>query len=166
MDNLNGFSATYQPMNQPNFYYQPQPNVPQPMYNTRWPQQNFNNNYPQQSNRQPVDGMKWVQGEAGAKAYTDLVPGVPTPLWDSDAPVIYIKTIDENGKPSTTILDYTERDISSKKDVSAVEYATIEQITSINESIASLKEQIEQIEHKIPAQNKNQQTQNNRRGNK
>jgi hypothetical protein len=62
---------------------------------------------------------------AGAKAYSNLQPGIPVALWDSDEKVIYIKSLDQTGKPSITIIDYTERDSDEQDNKqSSVEYAT------------------------------------------
>jgi len=68
-----------------------------------------------------------VQGESGAKAYV-LQNGSTLPLWDSEQQTIYIKSVDANGKPSMTILDYTERGADEQKveDKKSVEYATKE----------------------------------------
>lgn len=83
----NGFPIGYQPI--PQFYqpnYQPQQNIAQ----------NQNN------------GIIWVSGEAGAKAYL-VAPNTTVQLWDSDAQVVYIKSADASGMPSMKILDYTIR---------------------------------------------------------
>lgn len=64
---------------------------------------------PQQVQPQPPDnGIIWVQGEAGAKAYL-VAPGNTVQLWDSEDTVIYLKSADMSGMPSMRILDYTER---------------------------------------------------------
>ncbi len=52
--------------------------------------------------------MIWVQGEAGMKAYV-VARNSTVVLWDSENPVIYIKSADSSGKPTTRILDWTER---------------------------------------------------------
>lgn len=58
---------------------------------------------------QEVSGdMIWVQGIEGAKAYFVARDSMAI-LWDSENPVIYIKTADSSGIPTTRILDYTER---------------------------------------------------------
>lgn len=44
-------------------------------------------------------GMIWVQGEAAAKAYP-VAPGATVMLWDSEQPLIYIKTADPSGMPN------------------------------------------------------------------
>lgn len=62
---------------------------------------------PQAQNR--VNSSRvWVQGEGSAKAYI-VSRNTEQVLWDSEQPSIYIKTVDENGRPNTVILDYTIR---------------------------------------------------------
>lgn len=62
-------------------------------------------NQPQQPDN---GGIIWVQGEAGAKAYL-VAPGCTVQLWDSENPVIYLKSADMSGMPSMRVLDYIER---------------------------------------------------------
>lgn len=57
---------------------------------------------------QPAQSMIWVQGDAGAKSYL-VAAGNTVPLWDSENPCIYIKSVDASGVPSMRVLDYTER---------------------------------------------------------
>ena len=197
MDNYayNGFPATYQP----NYYYSP--TATQPIYNPRnWQQYNTTavTSYQQQqtqNNNQQVNNnsMVWVQGEAGAKAYV-LPPNTTLPLWDSEAQVIYIKSVDISGKPTMTILDYVDRNAPTEVDSVQTEYATKEQVemlnsqfTAINDKLAMLSEfvtkdqldflnthlddlgsQIEDIENRITSFGKSQQASatSNRRGNK
>ncbi len=194
MDNYNGFPATYQSNIQPNLYYQPTQTTP--IYSPRSWQQYYQQptstvNYQQQSNVNTA--MIWVQGESGAKSYV-LPNNTTLPLWDSESQTIYIKTVDQNGKPSMAILDYVERSEkgNDKQVVSEVEYATKEQIDKLNEQfstineklnsmakfvtedqlkdlnnhINNLGEQIDEIENRITSFGKPQPNNNNRRGNK
>lgn len=86
MDTLNQFKGQYQqPMQMPN---QPMQQAPT--------QQTASND------------IIWVQGEAGAKAYL-VAPNNTVTLWDSENPVIYIKSADASGIPSLRTLDWTER---------------------------------------------------------
>lgn len=77
-----------------NPYFQ-QANVPnyQPTY-----QQNVGYQYqkPTQNNEQ-TNTFQWVQGQSGAEAYL-LGPNQKVILMDSDAPVIYYKSTDMNGR--------------------------------------------------------------------
>lgn len=58
---------------------------------------------------QPTNGLIWVQGEAGAKAYP-VAPNTTVQLWDSENQIVYLKSADASGMPSMKILDYTIRD--------------------------------------------------------
>lgn len=73
--------------------YQPYPTIytGTPVYpvQRQFPQQNQNN---AQNNT-----FQWVQGQAGAEAYL-VAPGASVILMDSNAPVIYFKSADQNGR--------------------------------------------------------------------
>jgi len=59
---------------------------------------------------------------------------VPVALWDSEDQVIYIKSIDNTGKPSMTIIDYKERtQDDAKTETPKIEYATKEQVDSMKD---------------------------------
>lgn len=80
--------------NPPTFNYNPAP-LPQ---------------YPQPNNNSFV----WVQGEAAAKAYP-VAPNNRVMLMDSESPVLYIKSADSSGRPSTwQIFDLVERTTTSE----------------------------------------------------
>ena len=82
----NMFPMGYQQMN-----YQPM----------SYAQLQYNN---QQNQSEPI----WVSGEAGAKAFL-VAPNTTVQLWDSENPVIFLKSADASGMPSMKILDYTIR---------------------------------------------------------
>ena len=68
--------------------YQPQFTGYQPSYTRVLPQsQNVSQN----------NTFQWVQGRAGAEAYL-VAPGASVILMDSNAPVIYFKSADQNGR--------------------------------------------------------------------
>lgn len=69
---------------------------------------------PAQTPSQANNGLLWVQGEAGAKAYL-VAPNNTVTLWDSESPTIYIKSADINGMPSMRVLDFTERTTNAPK---------------------------------------------------
>ena len=82
-------------------------------YQYQTPQQQYmppqNNPQYQQPQSQQVESQRiWVQGESSAKAYI-VKNNTEQVLWDAEQPVIYIKTVDITGKPSTVTLDYTIR---------------------------------------------------------
>lgn len=66
----------------------------------------------QQPQQTQQNGIQWVQGEAGAKAY-NVTAGQSVLLMDSEGSTFYIKTCDASGMPSLRIFDYTERTAQS-----------------------------------------------------
>ena len=69
----------------PTFY----PSLTTPRSATQMPIQNNQNGSP--------NTFQWVQGQAGAEAYL-VAPGASVILMDSNAPVIYFKSADQNGR--------------------------------------------------------------------
>ena len=59
-------------------------------------------------------GFIWVQGEEGAKAYL-VAPDTTVTLWDSENPIIYIKSADRNGIPSMRVLEFKEKASKSQE---------------------------------------------------
>jgi len=53
-------------------------------------------------------GLLWVQGESGAKAYL-MAPNSTVMLMDSEDSVFYLKTTDNAGMPTLRTFDYKER---------------------------------------------------------
>lgn len=165
-NNYNGFpnNIYQQPMYQPNTYYQ---QMSRPSY------QAYQSNYvnTQQTTAMPayqqnIQGVNsngniiWVQGIAAAQAFSNLVPGVPVALWDSEEQTIYVKSIDQAGKPSMTILDYKDRNNNEKindkaGEMSTVEYITKEQFDNLNaefvtkDQISILNEQFSTLNEKL-----------------
>lgn len=90
-----------------------------PYYNPY--QQNY---YPTQPNvfptQQSVSPMQttsiiWVKGVGEAAAYP-VAPNNAVALWDSDAPVIYLKQADASGKPTMKAFDLVERETTPKEE--------------------------------------------------
>ena len=109
--------------------------------------------YPQyyqqpQQNGSPI----WIQGEAAAKSYL-VAPNTTIVLFDSENPVIYIKSADASGMPSMKVLDYTVRDSAKNTGISAstdVEdklsgYATKSEIQAVSDQIAALRKRVEKL---------------------
>lgn len=71
--------------------------VQYPSYNPTYVSPNGVNQLSVSNNRS--SGIIWVQGIAGANAFNDIAPGDSVPLFDSENPVIYIKSVDMNGRP-------------------------------------------------------------------
>lgn len=111
---------------------------------------------PQQQNapQDDDDGMIWVQGESGANGYI-VAPGKTVILWDTDNPTIYLKTVDRaTRKPSTKILDYTERETASQKrglptgeqNATAQNYVTVEEYNKLVGAVNTLYAKINALE--------------------
>lgn len=79
---------------------------------------------PQYSAQQnPQQGIVWVQGEEGAKAYM-VAAGNSVLLMDSETSAFYIKSTDQSGMPMPLrIFDYSERKTAPKQE-KGVEYVT------------------------------------------
>lgn len=93
---------------------------------------------------QQKSDMIWVQGEAGAKSYL-VAPNTTVQLWDSEAPVIYLKSADASGMPSMKIIDYTIRNSTPQKPsiLPENEFATKTDINTLRGELEALKGQIE-----------------------
>ena len=134
-------------------------------------------------------GVIWVQGIAGAKSF-NAIPGVVVPLFDSEDQIVYLKYLDQYGKPEMTALYYTDQPPENHKEVAvSQEYATKEQVDALgnqfssindkfnnlsqyvtkdqlndlNNHLNTLSNQIQDIENRILSFGKPQQT--NRKGN-
>lgn len=97
--------------------------------------------------QQPSNGIIWVQGEEGAKAYM-VAPGNSVQLWDSENPVIYLKTADVSGVPSMRIFDLVERITSARmpsesSNFSNDKFVTQDQIDTLQAKIDALERQIQ-----------------------
>ncbi len=53
-------------------------------------------------------GMIWVSGKQEADGYL-VAPNSALALWDQNNPVIYLRSADSTGKPSTKVYDLVER---------------------------------------------------------
>ena len=60
------------------------------------------------TSQKPSNELIWVQGLEGAKGYL-VAPNNTVVLWDTENPVIYVKSADASGIPSMRVLDFTER---------------------------------------------------------
>lgn len=58
---------------------------------------------PQMSAAQPKQGLEWVDGEVGAKAYqmpAGWPANTPIALWDTNDTIIYLKSVNAMGMPN------------------------------------------------------------------
>ena len=95
----------------------------------------------QQVPQQHAPSIVWVQSEAEAMTYP-IAPNNAVTLWDSNAPVIYLKQADASGKPSMKIYDLVERN-SRPAQAPTVEYAPLSRLEALEarlNELATVKE--------------------------
>lgn len=104
--------SIFQPMNNPYGGLPPTPTqqrLYQPSYMGQNTMQGMYSSQPYYNSQQISNGINWVQGIEGAKAYS-LIPNSNTVLFDSDNDgIFYIKTCDAQGMCNLRTFDYTER---------------------------------------------------------
>lgn len=99
---------------------------PQPMQDnlTQLRQQPMMQQQAQQSN-----GVIWVQGEEGAKAYM-VAPGNSVMMLDSEGSRFYIKSTDQSGMPlPLRVFDFKERATAQQATQAAFQTAEVEYVT-------------------------------------
>lgn len=125
-------------------YYQPYQQMPYQTYqppmadqlaqlrqNQFQPQMQQPQAVPQQPTQQPAQTIIWVAGEQEAMGYL-VAPNSAVALWDSTAPVIYLKQADASGKPTLKVYDLVERTVDSMaKTKPHEEYATKKELAAL-----------------------------------
>lgn len=109
--------------------------------------------YQPYSQQQQQNGIIWVSGEAGAKAYL-VAPNNTVQLWDSEAQVIYLKSADASGMPSIKVLDYTIRETAQNgankppviSDKEMLNFATKDEIKAISDEITAIQKKLKEME--------------------
>lgn len=134
-----GYGYTYYPYQQPiqQPMYQPpmqdqMGQLRQQQYQQMQTQQMFSQQASQQS-------MIWVAGEQEAMGYL-IAPNSAVALWDSTAPVIYLKQADASGKPTIKIYDLVERTQrpTQAAQAPAVEYAPLSRLEALEARIDAM----------------------------
>lgn len=130
------------------------------MYPQYYPYSYYQQQYQQpqnpQATQQPIaqstnvnNGMTWVQGIGGAKSFL-VAPNATVILWDSEAPVIYLKSADASGMPSMRILDYTMRDEQKNNNTLPVSKGTEnDSIFATKEDLNAIRKDLEQFKSRI-----------------
>lgn len=100
-------------------------------------------NMQQVPQQQASSSIVWVQNEMEAAGYL-VAPNSAVTLWDSNAPVVYLKQADASGKPSMKIYDLVERapGPAQPAQAPAVEYATraeLEALAARLDAMAGMK---------------------------
>ena len=98
----------------------------------------------QQAPQQQSPSIVWVQNEMEAANYL-VAPNSAVTLWDSNAPVVYLKQADASGKPSMKIYDLVERTQRPAQTTQAptVEYAPLSRLEALEarlNELAAVKE--------------------------
>lgn len=121
------------------YYYQPyqpyQPPVADQLTQLRQSYQPMQQ--PQQAPASP--SIVWVQNEMEATNYL-VAPNSAVTLWDSNAPVVYLKQADASGKPSMKIYDLVERSQQPAQapQTPAVEYAPLSRLEALEARLDAL----------------------------
>lgn len=126
-----------------NLYFNPY--YPQPMQDTlaQLRQQQMQTLPPQmQPIQNPVaqGGVQWVSGRQEAENWM-IAPNTAIALWDSSAPVIYLKQSDASGKPTLKTYDLVER-LASAPDAQkapAAEYVTRKEFDALAALVSEMK---------------------------
>lgn len=138
--------------NYPYYGYQPyqpyQPPIADQLMQLR--QNQYQPNMQQVPQQQAAPSIVWVQNEMEAANYL-VAPNSAVTLWDSNAPVVYLKQADASGKPSMKIYDLVERNqrpVQSPQ-ASAVEYAPLSRLEALEarlDALASVRAEKEDTE--------------------
>lgn len=103
----------------------------------------------QQAAMQQGNGIRWVQGEAGAKAYP-VAPGESAFLMDSENSMAYLKTTDQSGMPSMRYYSITEvspETVSPKADPAPkVDYATLDDLNKLRDELKTVRKSIKSLQ--------------------
>lgn len=91
--------------------------------------------------QQPVQqpSIVWVPNEQAAREYL-VAPNSAVTLWDSSAPVVYLKQADASGKPTLTTYDLverTQRPVQAQQ-VPSVEYAPLSRLEALEARLDAL----------------------------
>lgn len=94
----------------------------------------------------------WVPNSQAAENYL-VSPNSAVVLWDSSAPVIYLKQADSSGKPSIKIYDLVERSTTPPSQ-SAI--ASQDDFSEMKKEIETVKAEIAELKEKIPSSDKSE----------
>lgn len=132
-----------------------------PAYNNYFPMGSMGYqpmNYPQLQSQQSnpfnnnANGIIWVQGEAGAKAYP-IAPNTSLLLMDSESECFYIKTTDMSGMPLPLRTYHYEEVITPKVEVSNQSFDMNAYVSK--EDFERLEQRIDNLSSKLNKKEKN-----------
>lgn len=107
-------------------------------YQPLMPDQLRQNQYQLTQQAQPTQqpSIVWVPNEQSAREYL-VAPNSAVTLWDSSAPVVYLKQADASGKPSLKVYDLVER-TQRPAQASLVEYAPLSRLEALEARLDAL----------------------------
>lgn len=126
---------------QPGYYGQPMPDqLAQLRQNAYQPP-----TMPGQSTQQAAPSIIWVPNAQAAEGYL-VAPNSAVVLWDSSAPVVYLKQTDASGKPNMKTYDLVER-----TSIPQVQPTTQEPdgITALKSEVERLKSELGELKEKL-----------------
>ena len=129
-----------------------------------------------QAQANAVPGMIWVDGEVGAKAF-QMPAGVsgPIALWDMNAPVVYLKSVNQMGMPNPLQKINYQMEETPQQQILPVgqsgmqptntDYATKDDLNAMRNDIQAMRQLLEK--HGVAGnQNGNGNQQNMQNGNR
>lgn len=121
------------------YYPQPMPDSFMQMRQMQQPQMQPMQQ-PVQQNPIAQGGVQWVNGEQEARGYL-IAPNSAVALWDSSAPMVYLKQSDASGKPTLKIYDLVERAETPRTapQENGVEFVTRKEFDALAALVGELK---------------------------
>ena len=105
-----------------------------------------------------TNDMIWVLNENEATSYP-VAPNNSVVLWDKNEPIIYVKSVNNQGMPSMRVLYFEERNATSSNSpknapkthecTSGDKYATKEQINDLKAKLDDLTAKYEELSHLV-----------------
>ena len=116
-----------------------------PYYTTYYPTA-YQPSVPQQPTQ---NSLLWVRGIGEAQMYP-VAPNNAVALWDSSAPVLYLKQSDAAGRTGMKIYDLTERveSVPERGGMSVPEYATKSDLAQFNSALEQMRADIDRMRRK------------------
>lgn len=82
--------------------------------------------FQQTQNQTAESGVYWCHGQSEAERWA-VAPGHAVAIMDIDAPVLYLRSCDTTGKPSTAVYDLVERTPAARMQQNAQNAAKMQQ---------------------------------------
>lgn len=100
----------------------------------------------QQPQATPTNGLNWVEGAEAARACT-VPPNCTVVLFDTKNPVMYIKSADQSGMPSTRTFEIKEIGDAPPNTVGKTDGSGVsrEEIAAFEDRISALEKQLQSM---------------------